>query len=375
MSLRIEKKFVVAAPADAVWAFLTDPRKVASCLPGASITGEIDEKTYAGAMNVKVGPVNAQYRGKLRFERLDAEAREAEIAATGQETRGKGGADMRMTSRVVALGPDETEVHVTSDVQVAGVLAQLGGRMIQDVSDQMFEKFTGAMRRQLEPGVVGAAAGAARAGAGDAAVSVPPRAASEPAPAASTSAGHSGTGRAGEAPPKAGDEPAAAPAQPEAIPSPKASAVTVPLSLAEPHGAEPATAPTKPERSESAAQATAEAAAAAAPSVAAGGPRPILAPAAAASAAASSVDQTASDPERPPALPREVAPSDAREPVAADRSRRASATTEDPAREGVLDLGALGASAARSAAGRTLRSPMFWIVVAAVAILLWLLLT
>src|SRR5687767_6842003 len=95
MTLRIEKKFVVAAPADAVWAFLTDPRKVASCLPGASITGEIDEKTYAGAMNIKVGPVNAQYRGKLRFERLDAEAREAEIAATGQETRGTGGADMR----------------------------------------------------------------------------------------------------------------------------------------------------------------------------------------------------------------------------------------------------------------------------------------
>ena len=161
MSLRIEKKFVVAAPADAVWAFLIDPRKVASCLPGASITGEIDEKTYAGAMNMKVGPVNAQYRGKLRFERLDAEAREAEIVATGQETRGKGGADMRMSSRVVALGPDETEVHVTSDVQVAGVLAQLGGRMIQDVSDQMFEKFTGAMRRQIEPGV---GADAARCG-------------------------------------------------------------------------------------------------------------------------------------------------------------------------------------------------------------------
>src|SRR5688572_32101500 len=43
-------------------AFLIDPRKVASCLPGASITGEIDDKTYAGAMNMKVGPVNAQYR-------------------------------------------------------------------------------------------------------------------------------------------------------------------------------------------------------------------------------------------------------------------------------------------------------------------------
>src|SRR6185295_13807935 len=83
-------------------------------------------------------------------ERLDAEAREAELAASGQETRGKGGADMRMKSRVVARGPNETEVSITSDVNVFGILAQFGRGMIQDVSDQMFQKFSDAMRRELE---------------------------------------------------------------------------------------------------------------------------------------------------------------------------------------------------------------------------------
>jgi uncharacterized protein len=150
MALRIEKSFRVAAAAEPVWAFLTDPRRVASCLPGAAITEEVDAQTFNGTMTIKVGPVTAAYRGRMRFERLDATAREAEIAATGQETRGKGAADMRMSSRVVAIGPRETEVFVTSDVNVVGVLAQLGGRMIQDVSDQMFERFTQAMRRQLE---------------------------------------------------------------------------------------------------------------------------------------------------------------------------------------------------------------------------------
>ncbi len=150
MGMQIEKSFVVKAPASAVWDFLTDPYRVARCLPGAAITEKIDDQSYGGTITVKVGPVTANYRGKMRFERLDAAAGEADIAASGQETRGKGGADMRMKSRVVEKGAGETEVTVVSDVNVVGMLAQFGRGMIQDVSDQLFQKFTDAMRRELE---------------------------------------------------------------------------------------------------------------------------------------------------------------------------------------------------------------------------------
>ncbi|HEY4593483.1 MAG TPA: SRPBCC family protein [Thermoanaerobaculia bacterium] len=155
--MEISKSFVVKAPKAAVWDFLTDPYKVAKCLPGAAVTDKVDDQTYTGTMTVKVGPVTASYRGKLRFERLDEAAGEAELAASGQETRGKGGADMRMKSRVVEKGPAETEVTVVSDVNVMGVLAQFGRGMIQDVSDQLFGKFSEAMRRELETPVAAAA--------------------------------------------------------------------------------------------------------------------------------------------------------------------------------------------------------------------------
>jgi carbon monoxide dehydrogenase subunit G len=174
MGIPIEKSFVVKAPAAAVWEFLTDPVKVASCLPGAAITGQEDPLTWGGTITVKIGPVTAAYRGKLRFERLDQESGEAEIAASGQETRGKGGADMRMKSRVVARAPGETEVTVTSDVNVVGVLAQFGRGMIQDVSDQMFAKFTEAMRRQLEAPPAAAVAAAVPAAASGGAGAGPP---------------------------------------------------------------------------------------------------------------------------------------------------------------------------------------------------------
>ncbi len=179
MGMEITKSFVVKAPADAVWGFLTDPYKVASCLPGTAITGKVDEQTYTGTNTIKVGPVTASYRGKMRFERLDPVAREADISASGQETRGKGGADMRMKSRIVERGPAETEVTVVSDVNVMGVLAQFGRGMIQDVSDQLFQKFTDAMRRELEtPAAAPEAAaenpGPAAAASEPAAVSPPP---------------------------------------------------------------------------------------------------------------------------------------------------------------------------------------------------------
>jgi carbon monoxide dehydrogenase subunit G len=177
MAMQIEKTFTVKAPKAAVWDFLTDPYKVARCLPGAAITDKVDERSYGGTITVKVGPVTANYRGKMRFERLDEAAGEAEIAASGQETRGKGGADMKMKSRVAERAPGETEVTVVSDVNVVGVLAQFGRGMIQDVSDQLFGKFTEAMRRELE------APAAPEASPGEPAGAAPKPAAPPPAPA------------------------------------------------------------------------------------------------------------------------------------------------------------------------------------------------
>ena len=149
MALEISKTFVLDAPRAAAWEFLTDPYRVVRCLPGAAITEKVDEQTYTGTITVKVGPVSASYKGKVRFEKLDPAAGTAEIVASGQDIRGKGGADMRMTSRMTEIAPGRTEVTATSQVNVTGILAQLGRGMIQDVSDQMFVKFTEAMRAEL----------------------------------------------------------------------------------------------------------------------------------------------------------------------------------------------------------------------------------
>lgn len=172
MALEISKTVVVKAPLARVWDFLVDPQSVARCMPGAAITGRLDDRTYGGTMTVKVGPVSSSYRGKVVFERLDLATRTAEIVATGQDVRGKGGADLRLTSRLREMGPAETEVTAVSQVNITGILAQMGRGMVEDVSDQMFQIFSQRLREELESGASAAPTprAAERAAAGVAAV-------------------------------------------------------------------------------------------------------------------------------------------------------------------------------------------------------------
>lgn len=150
MAFEIVKKFVVNAPPAAVWKFLIDPERVASCLPGAAITGKLDEKTFTGTMSMKVGPVSSSYKGKIVFERLDEANMTAELSGVGQDVKGRGGADLKMKSEVRQNASGETEVTATSQVNITGILAQMGRGMIQDVSDQMFQIFSQRLRAQLE---------------------------------------------------------------------------------------------------------------------------------------------------------------------------------------------------------------------------------
>ncbi|HEY5029983.1 MAG TPA: SRPBCC family protein [Candidatus Angelobacter sp.] len=155
MAVKIEKTFRVDEPVDKVWAFLKDPKKVGLCVPGAQITEQIDERTYKGAIKVKVGPSVTDYKGEVQIVRIDEAAHEIEILGKGQDVRGKGSASMKMTGKLRAVDGG-TEVINISELNVVGILAQMGGRVITEVSNIMFEQFVNNFRKQLQsPDAVG----------------------------------------------------------------------------------------------------------------------------------------------------------------------------------------------------------------------------
>ncbi len=152
MGVRIEKKFSVQEPIEKVWAFLSDPRKVVTCVPGAQIIEQVDERTYKGAISVKVGPSVSDYKGEVQIVRLDAAAYEMELLGKGQDVRGKGSAHMKMTGKLSTLASGETEVISVSELNVVGILAQMGGRMINEVSNILFKQFTATFQQKLQAG-------------------------------------------------------------------------------------------------------------------------------------------------------------------------------------------------------------------------------
>jgi uncharacterized protein len=141
VAIRIDKTFQVPQPIDRVWSFLSDPRKVATCVPGARITEQKNEKTYEGSISVKVGPTVTDYKGEVQVLRLDAQNHEIEILGKGLDVRGRGSASMKMTGKLRALEESRTEVTSISELNVVGILAQMGNRVITEVSNIMFGEF------------------------------------------------------------------------------------------------------------------------------------------------------------------------------------------------------------------------------------------
>jgi carbon monoxide dehydrogenase subunit G len=149
MAVIIEKTFRVDEPVEKVWALLSDPRKVATCVPGAQITEQVDDKTYKGAIKVKVGPSTNEFKGELQVIRLDPQTHELEILGKGQDVRGKGSASMKMTGKLQTVDGG-TEVVSSSELTVVGILAQMGARVITEVSNIMFEQFVNNFKKQLQ---------------------------------------------------------------------------------------------------------------------------------------------------------------------------------------------------------------------------------
>jgi carbon monoxide dehydrogenase subunit G len=160
--MKFTNEIELALPADEVFAALTDVDRVASCLPGARVTGR-DGDTYTGAMRVKVGPIVADYGGTLTFEQLDHDQRRAVLLARGEETKGQGSAEARIHSSVDPQG-DGSRVIVETDLQVHGRVAQFGSGPMEKIAKKMFADFAknleALMKGETSGGESGAQSGA-----------------------------------------------------------------------------------------------------------------------------------------------------------------------------------------------------------------------
>ena len=165
MAIELRQTFQVRAPVDTVWAFMLNPENVVACMPGASLTQVVDEKSFVGAVKIKVGAVTAQYQGTITYVETDRAAGIVKMLAEGKE---RGGGTVRGTimSQLTAIdGGSATNVETSSSIDLTGKIVQVGRGMIEGVSGQIIKMYVANVRAMLEPAAATAPSGAAANGA------------------------------------------------------------------------------------------------------------------------------------------------------------------------------------------------------------------
>jgi hypothetical protein len=148
MEAVIEKSFEIEEPIDKVWANLSNPMEVASCVPGAAITQQIDDTHYKGEVTLKFGPIKAQFEGDIEMVELDSSDYRMVMSGKGLDSKGKGSADMIMNGDLQSSDKG-TNVNFKMTVIIVGTIAQFGSRLINDVSDQLLKQFIANFKAQL----------------------------------------------------------------------------------------------------------------------------------------------------------------------------------------------------------------------------------
>lgn len=185
----LNHQFTVAVPVEDAWRILTNVELIAPCLPGAQLQ-EIEGDTYRGMVKVKVGPIQAQFKGQASFLERDDVSHKAVLKGEGRDTGGKGNASAIITAEMTAVTADSTAVTVNTDLSITGKVAQFGRGAMADISDKILAQFVENLNTLIAetPDVAAASVPAAAAPAdtavADTATAAAPSAPVAPAPEA-----------------------------------------------------------------------------------------------------------------------------------------------------------------------------------------------
>jgi uncharacterized protein len=138
----------ISRPAPEVFDALLDAGKVAACLPGSRLIGEVADSTYAGQIELRIGPVDAVYAGTVRLDAADRDSGTVRLRASGRERGGQGGADAQVAVRIEPDGAC-ARVLISADLLLRGNVAEYAPGTIGAVGQRLMEQFAGNVEQLL----------------------------------------------------------------------------------------------------------------------------------------------------------------------------------------------------------------------------------
>ncbi|HEV8536283.1 MAG TPA: carbon monoxide dehydrogenase subunit G [Candidatus Limnocylindria bacterium] len=144
--MRFEGTLDIAAPRYRVWAFLTDPKQVTACAPDLQSLDIADPTHFKVVVRAGVGPIKGTFTMNVEFTDL-REPEHAGVLARGQAPGSA--VEMRNTMDLEAKD-GRTTMRWASDVNVSGMIAQVGARLMQGAADKITQQVFACIKTKLE---------------------------------------------------------------------------------------------------------------------------------------------------------------------------------------------------------------------------------
>lgn len=178
--MKLEGDYKFDAPVEEVWSALLDPQVLAAVMPGCEKL-ELVEGQYVGELNIKVGPVQGKFTGKVDLKDMVAPSSYAMVVD------GRGAPGFVKANAVVKLAPDGegTKMSYDADAQVGGKIASVGQRLLEASSRAIVKQSLEGLHENIK--IRAEAYRKAREAAAAAAAAEAAASASQPAPEATES--------------------------------------------------------------------------------------------------------------------------------------------------------------------------------------------
>jgi len=142
MALEFNNEFTVPANQELVWKIMTTPSIAVPCMPGALIEELLGESGFKGLVNLRVGPVQLQFKGDGEFKDLNHTDKSGLLHVKGSDTKGRGTFLVDMNFDLVEEGL-QTLVKVHTTLKLSGMVAQYGRGMgvVKEITTQLTNQF------------------------------------------------------------------------------------------------------------------------------------------------------------------------------------------------------------------------------------------
>ena len=146
MNLEYSGEERIPVSPDVVWAFVTDPEKVARCMPEVIDVTVHDPTHVEAVVQVAVGPVRGKFKLKVELQ-PDPARRRIDLKISGG---GFGSAvDMTAGADVVDAGDGTTILKWSGQAVARGPVAAVGGRVLDAQAQKLITQAFGNVRQQL----------------------------------------------------------------------------------------------------------------------------------------------------------------------------------------------------------------------------------